>query len=73
MQAWIRADRHAMAKRYVRSERHTMQVDFWRYIRAIRQARQRGAAPAGAVGRLTAATEPLRRRVTAIGRGRASL
>jgi dimethylaniline monooxygenase (N-oxide forming) len=70
MDAWIRDDRRAMAKRYVRSERHTMQVDFWRYVRAVRQARQRGAEPAGPVGRLTAATEPLRRKVAALRRGR---
>jgi dimethylaniline monooxygenase (N-oxide forming) len=83
MEAWIRDDRRAMAKRYVRSERHTMQVDFWRYIRAVRQARRRGAAPAGersggkavdttgrVAARLTAATEPLRRRVGALRTGR---
>ncbi|MGM0616989.1 MAG: flavin-containing monooxygenase [Actinomycetota bacterium] len=41
MRDWIRRDRRAMAKRYLRSERHTMQVDYWRYIRAIEQERQR--------------------------------
>jgi dimethylaniline monooxygenase (N-oxide forming) len=71
MERWIGDDRRAMAKRYVRSERHTMQVDYWRYIRAIRQARQRGTEPAGPVGRLTAATEPLRRKVVALLPGRA--
>jgi dimethylaniline monooxygenase (N-oxide forming) len=40
--AWIAADERAMAARYVRSERHTIQVDYWRYIRAVRQARLRG-------------------------------
>ncbi|MCH9816894.1 MAG: NAD(P)-binding domain-containing protein, partial [Actinomycetia bacterium] len=39
MRAWIRKDRDRMAKRYVRSPRHTMQVDYWRYIRAMKEAR----------------------------------
>jgi dimethylaniline monooxygenase (N-oxide forming) len=82
METWIADDRRAMTKRYIRSERHTMQVDYWRYIRAIRQARRRGAEPAGeasggradgpsgrVAARLTAVTEPLRRRVTAVRRG----
>jgi dimethylaniline monooxygenase (N-oxide forming) len=82
MATWIAEDRRAMTKRYIRSERHTMQVDYWRYIRAVRQARRRGAQPAGVASggradgptgrvaaRLTAATEPLRRRVTAVRRG----
>jgi hypothetical protein len=78
MEAWVQDDRRAMAKRYVRSERHTMQVDYWRYIRAIRQARRQRAegtettegvasaaspGPAGLRDRLTAAAEPLRRAV----------
>ncbi|MFO7960207.1 MAG: NAD(P)-binding domain-containing protein [Nitriliruptoraceae bacterium] len=41
MRDWIRRDRRIMAKRYLRSERHTMQVDYWRYIRAIEHERQR--------------------------------
>jgi dimethylaniline monooxygenase (N-oxide forming) len=41
MRDWIRRDRRAMAKRYLRSERHTMQVDYWRYIRAIDHERRR--------------------------------
>lgn len=41
MQAWIADDRAAMAERYVRSARHTMQVDYWRYIRAIGRERAR--------------------------------
>jgi hypothetical protein len=40
MRKWIAEDQAAMAKRYVRSERHTMQVDYWRYIRTMKQARQ---------------------------------
>ena len=45
MRDWILRDRAAMAKRYVRSERHTMQVDYWRYIRAMKQARRRRREP----------------------------
>lgn len=45
MQAWIDADAAAMAKRYVRSDRHTMQVDYWRYIRTMKEARASKAAP----------------------------
>ena len=41
MRRWIDADQKAMAKRYVRSERHTMQVDYWRYIKTIKEARGR--------------------------------
>ena len=39
MDAWIAEDQAALAARYVRSERHTMQVDYWRYIRAMKEAR----------------------------------
>jgi thioredoxin reductase len=39
MHDWIRRDSQEMAKRYVRSNRHTMQVDYWRYIRAMKEAR----------------------------------
>lgn len=41
MRRWIRRGQRAMAKRYLRSERHTMQVDDRRYIRAIAQERRR--------------------------------
>jgi len=41
MRDWIRRDRRTMAKRYLRSQRHTMQVDYWRYIRAIERERER--------------------------------
>ena len=37
---WIAADQAAMARRYVRSARHTMQVDFWRYAHALKQCRK---------------------------------
>jgi hypothetical protein len=43
MHKWIDADQKAMAKRYVRSERHTMQVDYWRYIKTMKDARHPGA------------------------------
>jgi len=51
---WIAADQAAMARRYVRSERHTMQVDFWRYRHALEQCRKRTAAgpPGGIAARL---------------------
>jgi hypothetical protein len=39
MRQWVATDRQAMARRYVRSRRHTMQVDYWRYIRAMKEAR----------------------------------
>jgi hypothetical protein len=42
MQHWIDEDQKAMAKRYLRSERHTMQVDYWRYIRLMKDARHPG-------------------------------
>jgi hypothetical protein len=41
MRASIQRDQTAMARRYTRSSRHTMQVDYWRYIRAMRQERRR--------------------------------
>jgi len=45
MRQWIATDKQAMAKRYVRSQRHTMQVDYWRYIRAMKEARARRPNP----------------------------
>lgn len=45
MRAWIEADQAAMAKRYTRSQRHTMQVDYWRYIRAMKEERARTPDP----------------------------
>lgn len=41
MRAWVERDGAVMARRYTRSQRHTMQVDYWRYIRAIRRERSR--------------------------------
>ncbi len=43
MQEWIDRDQADMAKRYVRSQRHTMQVDYWRYIRTMKGARSSGS------------------------------
>lgn len=45
MRRWIAADQRALAKRYVRSTRHTMQVDYWRYINALRAERRRRPSP----------------------------
>ena len=45
MRAWIEADQADLAARYVRSERHTMQVDYWRYIRAMKEARAEKPQP----------------------------
>ena len=45
MREWVAADQQAMARRYVRSRRHTMQVDYWRYIRAMKEARARTPDP----------------------------
>ena len=58
MHRWIAADRQALAARYQRSARHTLQVDYWRYIRAIGQerARRRRAVPR----RLARALQPVR-------------
>ena len=58
MRAWLERDEAEMARRYVRSERHTMQVDYWRYIRTMKHARQPG-------GRL--ARVPLVNRIPVLG------
>jgi hypothetical protein len=39
MRGWIANDQRALTKRYIRSDRHTMQVDFWRYVRAMKEVR----------------------------------
>jgi dimethylaniline monooxygenase (N-oxide forming) len=46
----IRADQEAMRKRYVASKRHTIQVDFDRYLFELDKERKRGAARARAAG-----------------------
>lgn len=50
MRRWIEHDQAAMARRYVRSERHTMQVDYWRYVRAMKQERARRTDPSSLDG-----------------------
>ena len=63
MQAWIAADRQQLAARYLRSERHTMQVDYWRYLRAIAIERARRRNPvARAVQQTLVPTRVLRSR-----------
>jgi dimethylaniline monooxygenase (N-oxide forming) len=46
----IRADLEAMRKRYVASKRHTIQVDFDRYLHDLGKERKRGAERARAAG-----------------------
>jgi hypothetical protein len=62
MAEWIAADQAAMSKRYIRSARHTMQVDFWRYSHALKQCRKRKTQePSGIAARLPRALAGLRR------------
>jgi hypothetical protein len=52
MQDVIRREDERMAKRYVRSPRHTIQVDFYPYMRTIRRERKRARGGlAGAIAR----------------------
>jgi hypothetical protein len=46
----VRDERERMFKRYVRSKRHTMQVDFDDYLVALEKERKAGAARAAAAG-----------------------
>ena len=48
-----------MAKRYVRSDRHTRLVDYWRYIRSMKEERARKARPS-LIDRVTAPLAGLR-------------
>ena len=59
MRAWIARDQRSMAARYLRSDRHTMQVDYWRYIRAMKEARARRPNPS-LLSRVTAPLAGLR-------------
>ena len=43
MRKRIEQDRDAMEKRYVKSKRHTIQVDFYPYMAAVRKAMKRGS------------------------------
>ena len=56
MEAWIARDTLAMQRRYVRSARHTMQVDFDEYLYHLARERKAGAARARARGTLARAT-----------------
>jgi hypothetical protein len=55
MRASIARDDRKLKRRYVASKRHTIQVDFYPYLRELRRARRRrprrGVAPAGTVAR----------------------
>ncbi len=55
MVADIAADQAAMRKRYVASKRHTIQVDYWPYLRQLREERKR-RAPAPQSGTPTGRT-----------------
>jgi dimethylaniline monooxygenase (N-oxide forming) len=50
MRADVEADLRAMAKRYVASKRHTIQVDFDDYLHELAKEQERGAARARAAG-----------------------
>jgi len=50
MEADIRRERKRMQRRYVASKRHTIQVDFDRYLFDLRRERRRGARRAAAAG-----------------------
>jgi hypothetical protein len=56
MRADIAAERERMFRRYVRSARHTMQVDYDDYIAALERERKRGAERAA--GRLPVPARP---------------
>jgi hypothetical protein len=51
MTADIRREDRRMRRRYVASDRHTIQVDFDTYRFDLRRERRRGAARAAAAGR----------------------
>ncbi|HYC81934.1 MAG TPA: NAD(P)/FAD-dependent oxidoreductase, partial [Solirubrobacterales bacterium] len=46
MRREIEAEEARQAKRFVASKRHTVEVDFYPYLREIRRERKRAAAPA---------------------------
>ncbi len=45
MRDWIERDRQRLAKHYVRSTRHTIQVEYWRYLHALQAERRRRPEP----------------------------
>ena len=42
MRAQIRREREARERQFVASPRHTMEIDFYAYLRGIRAERRRG-------------------------------
>ena len=42
MRHWVEAERRAMARRYVTSKRHTIQVDMPQYLRSLRREHAAG-------------------------------
>ena len=46
----IAQEQRAMRKRYVASKRHTIQVDYWPYLRQLKLERERRRTPAAAPG-----------------------
>jgi len=46
----IARDQAAMRKRYVASKRHTIQVDYWPYLRQLQQERERRRTPVVSAG-----------------------
>jgi hypothetical protein len=46
MEREIAAEEERQRKRFVASKRHTVEVDFYPYLRAIRRERKRDSAPA---------------------------
>ncbi len=69
MHADIRRENAAMRKRYVASARHTIQVDFDRYLYELERERRRGAARAAAAVRAGSAP-PVPARAGGTGRDR---
>lgn len=53
MEAVIEKDRRALEKRYVSSARHTIQVDFFSYIRELEREMKQGRRLAGKKGKTT--------------------
>jgi hypothetical protein len=59
MNTEIHRHRRSIAKRYVASKRHTIQVDFDYYMRALRSERRRGAKRTGGGAMAAPATAEL--------------
>jgi hypothetical protein len=54
MTADMEEERERISRRFVRSERHTMEVDFDLYLRELEQERRRGRVRAHSVGNVRA-------------------